>query len=203
MFDRRVLFLLAILLLLPGVHPASAATKAGAIQHIQILGEQAFGAVQRDDISLEKREVILADVLNQGFALPLVARFVLGRYWRRATPEQRDSYVDLFGRFVIKSYSRHIGGFAGSSFDIVGAEAIGKSDFLVMTNLRRKTGPSFKAGWRVRFIDGEHKIIDVIIEGISMAVSQRQEFAAVLKRDGIERLLQILAAKVGRMPAAS
>ncbi len=203
MFDRRILFLLAILLLLPGVQPASATTEAGAIQHIQLLGEQAFGAVQRDDISLEKREVILADILNQGFALPLVARFVLGRYWRRATPEQRDSYVDLFGKFVIKSYSRHIGGFAGSSFDIVGAEAIGKSDFLVTTNLRRKTGPSFKAGWRVRSIDGEYKIIDVIIEGISMAVSQRQEFAAVLKRDGIERLLQILAAKVGRMPAAS
>ncbi len=203
MFDRRVLFLLAILLLLPGVQPASAMTKAGAIQHIQLLGEQAFGALQRDDISLEKREVILADILNQGFALPLVARFVLGRYWRRVTPEQRDSYVDLFGRFVIKTYSRHISGFAGSSFDIVGAEAIGKSDILVTTKLRRKSGPSFKAGWRVRLIDGKHKIIDVIIEGISMAVSQRQEFAAVLKRDGIERLLQILAAKVGRMPAAS
>jgi len=43
----------------------------------------------------------------------------------------------------------------------------------------------------------------VIVEGISMAVTQRQEFASVLKRDGVERLLQILSAKVGRMPAAS
>jgi phospholipid transport system substrate-binding protein len=65
------------------------------------------------------------------------------------------------------------------------------------------SGPEFKAGWRVRLIDGKHKIIDVMVEGISMAVSQRQEFASVLKRNGVERLLQILAAKVGRMPATS
>ena len=203
MFERRLFLFLALLLLLPGAQQASATTKAGAIRHIQLLGEQAFGAVQRSDMSLEKREAILADILSRGFALPLIARFVLGRYWRPATPEQRDSYVDLFGKFVIKSYSRHLGGFTGSSFDIVGAEPIGKSDFLVTTILRRKSGPSFKAGWRVRLIDDKHKIIDVMVEGISMVVTQRQEFASVLRRDGVERLLQILSAKVGRMPAAS
>ena len=204
MFDRRLLFLLAVLFLLPaGVQPASATTKAGAIQHIQLLGEQAFDALQRSDLSLEKREAILADILSRGFALPLIARFVLGRYWRPTTPEQRDNYVELFGKFVIKSYSRHLGGFVGSSFDIVGAEPIGKSDFLVTTILHRKTGSPFKAGWRVRLIDDQHKIIDVMVEGISMAVSQRQEFGSVVKRNGVERLLQILSAKVGRMPAAS
>jgi phospholipid transport system substrate-binding protein len=141
--------------------------------------------------------------LSRGFDLPLIARFVLGRYWRPATPEQRDSYVELFGQFVIKTYSRRLGGFAGGSFDIVGAEPIGKSDFLVKTLLLQKSGPSFKAGWRVRLINDKHKIVDVMVEGISMALTQRQEFAAVLKRDGVERFLQLLSAKVGRMPAAT
>ena len=203
LFDRRLLFLLAVLFLPIAVQPASATTKAGAIQHVQLLGEQAFGAVQRSDMTLDKREAILADILRQGFDLPLIARFVLGRYWRPATPDQRDSYVDLYGKFVVKSYSKNLGGFAGSSFDVVGAEPIGKSDFLVTTILRRKSGSPFKTGWRVRLIDDKYKIIDVIVEGVSMAVTQRQEFASVLKRDGVERLLQILSAKVGRMPAAS
>ena len=154
-------------------------------------------------MNLENREAILADILRQGFDLPLIARFVLGRYWRPATLEQRDSYVDLFSRFVVKSYSRHLGAIAGGSFDVVGAEPIGKSDYLVTTILHRNSGPPFKAGWRVRLIDDKYKIIDVIVEGISMAMTQRQEFASVLKRDGVERLLQILSAKVGRMPAAS
>ncbi len=203
MFDRRLLLLLAVLFLGAGVQPASATTKAGAIQHIQLLGEQAFGALQRVDVSLEKREAVLADILSRGFALPLIARFVLGRYWRPATPDQRDLFVELFGKFVIKSYSRNLGGFAGSNFDIVGAEPIGKLDFVVTTILHRKSGPPFKAGWRVRLIDGQHKIIDIVVEGISMALSQRQEFGSVLKRNGVERLLQILTAKVGRLPAAS
>ncbi|MEE8531264.1 MAG: ABC transporter substrate-binding protein [Hyphomicrobium sp.] len=202
-FDRRLFLFLALLLILPGAQQASATTKAGAVQHIQLLGEQAFGVLQRGDMSLEQREAILADILSRGFDLPLIARFVLGRYWRRVTPEQRDSYVELFGQFVIKTYSRHLGGFMGSSFHIVGAEPIGKSDILVRTILRRKSGPPFEANWRVRLIGDKHKILDVIVEGISMAVTQRQEFAAVLKRDGVERLLQILSAKVGRMPAAS
>jgi len=203
MFERRLFFLLAVLILPIAVQPASATTKAGAIQHVQLLGEQSSGAVQRSDMNLENREAILADILRQGFDLPLMARFVLGRYWRPATQEQRDSYVDLFSRFVVKSYSRHLGAFAGSSFDVVGAEPIGKSDYLVTTILHRNSGPPFKAGWRVRLIDDKYKIIDVIVEGVSMAITQRQEFASVLKRDGVERLLQILSAKVGRMPAAS
>ncbi len=202
-FDRRLLFLLAVLFLPIAVQPASATTKAGAILHVQILGEQAFGAVQRSDMTLDKREAVLAGILSQGFDLPLIARFVLGRYWRPATPDQRDSYVELYGKFVVKSYSKNLGGFAGSSFDVVGAEPIGKSDVLVTTILHRKSGSPFKTGWRVRLIDDKYKIIDVIVEGISMAVTQRQEFASVLKRDGVERLLQILSAKVGRMPAAS
>lgn len=203
MFDRRLFLLSASLFLLPGIGPAAATTEAGAIQHIKWLGEQALGTLQRDDMSLEKREAILAEILSQGFDLPLMARFVLGRYWRRATPEQRDDYVDLFGKFVIKSYSRHLGGFAGSSFEIFGADPIGKSDILVKTVLRRKSGPPFTAGWRVRLIDNKHKIIDVIVENISMAVTQRQEFVAVLKRSGVEGLLQILSAKVGRLPATT
>ncbi len=203
MFDRRLFLLSASLFLLPGIGPASATTEAGAIQHIKLLGEQALGTLQRDDMSLAKREAILAEILSQGFDLPLRARFVLGRYWRRATPEQRDDYIELFGKFVIKSYSRHLGGFSGSSFEIVGADPIGKSDILVKTVLHRKSGPPFRAGWRVRLIDNKHKIIDVIVENISMAVTQRQEFVAVLKRSGMEGLLQILSAKVGRMPATT
>ena len=60
MFDRRLLFLLAVLFLPAGIQPASATTKAGAIQHVRVLGEQAFGALRRSNIPLEEREVILA-----------------------------------------------------------------------------------------------------------------------------------------------
>jgi phospholipid transport system substrate-binding protein len=183
MIDRRLFLLSAPLVLLPGIRPAWATTEAGATNHIDQLGQQAFSDLGQSGLSLEEREAVFAKTLRKGFDLPLIAKFVMGKYWRRASPEQRDDYVDLFGRFVIKTYSQHLGGFAGSSFDII--------------------GPPVKAGWRVREKGDQHKIVDVMVEGISMAVTQRQDFASILKRDGVEGLLQILRAKTGRMPATS
>ena len=203
MIDRRLFLLSASLVLLPGPRPAFATTKEGATEHIEKLGQQAFSDLGQNGMSLEEREEIFAETLRQGFDLPRIARFVMGKYWRRASPEQRDDYVDLFSRFVIKTYSQHLGGFAGSAFKIVGAKPIGKGDVLVRTIVQRSSGPPVKAGWRVREIKDQYKIIDVMVEGISMAVTQRQDFASILKRDGVEGLLQILRAKTGRMPATS
>jgi phospholipid transport system substrate-binding protein len=203
MIDRRLFLLSAPLVLLPGIRPAWATTEAGATNHIDQLGQQAFSDLGQSGLSLEEREAVFAKTLRKGFDLPLIAKFVMGKYWRRASPEQRDDYVDLFGRFVIKTYSQHLGGFAGSSFDIIGAKPIGKKDILVRTVVQRKSGPPVKAGWRVREKGDQHKIVDVMVEGISMAVTQRQDFASILKRDGVEGLLQILRAKTGRMPATS
>ena len=203
MLDRRLFLLAAPPGLLLGLRPALATTESGAIQHIKMLGEEALAILGRSDMSLEQREAILADILKNGFDLPLIGRFVLGKYWRKASPEERDDYVDLFGKFVIKSYSGHLGGFAGSSFNIGGTKPIGKSDILVLTVVQRKSGPPFTAGWRVRESNETHKIVDVIVEGISMAVTQRQEFGSVLRRDGLAGLLQLLRAKTGRLPASS
>lgn len=203
MIDRRLFLLSASLVLLPGLRPAFATTKDGATEHIEKLGQQAFSDLGQSGMSLAEREAIFAETLRQGFDLPLIARFVMGKYWRRASPEQRDDYVDLFSRFVIKTYSQHLGGFAGSAFEIVGAKPIGKKDILVRTVVKRKSGPPVKAGWRVREKNDQYKIVDVMVEGISMAVTQRQDFASILKRDGVEGLLQILRAKTGRMPATS
>lgn len=203
MIDRRLFLLSASLVLLPGLRPALATTKEGATEHIEKLGQQAFSDLGQSGMSLEEREVVFADTLRNGFDLPLIARFVMGKYWRRASPEQRDDYVDLFSRFVIKTYSQHLGGFAGSAFEIIGAKPIGKKDILVRTVVKRKSGPPVKAGWRVREKNDQFKIVDVMVEGISMAVTQRQDFASILRRDGVEGLLQILRAKTGRMPATS
>ena len=59
------------------------------------------------------------------------------------------------------------------------------------------------AGWRVRNFDGKDKIVDVVAEGVSMTVTQRQEFAAVTQSRGLEGLLQILRARAERLPASA
>jgi phospholipid transport system substrate-binding protein len=106
----------------------------------------------------------------------------------------------LFGEFIVKTYSQRLGGYAGETFTVTSARKVGKKgDVIVKTRIGRPSGPPLDAGWRVREIDGAHKIIDVQVEGVSMAVTQRQDFAAVTRRQGVEGLLQILRARTERL----
>lgn len=183
---------------------AQATDEARAAQLIQNLGNKAFSMLRQPGLTLEEREAAFGDILREGFDLNLIARFVLGKYWRQASDEQRDDYLRAFSDFVITTYARRLGGFTGQSFDILGTKQSGqKKDVLVSTRIERPSGPPIQAAWRVRETDGEAKIIDVVVEGVSMAVTQRQEFAAVAKRSGIEGLVQVLRAQTQRMAAAA
>ena len=185
--------------------PAAMATNPDeAVKFIDGLGKHAFATLQQANMTLDQREEAFAKILQKGFDLDLIGRFVLGKYWRQATPEQQAEYLDTFSRFVIKTYARRLGGFSGQSFSITGTSLTGdKGDVLVETHIDRPSGPPILAAWRVRDINGSLRIIDVVVEGVSMAVTQRQEFASVTRRSGIQGLVEVLRAQTERMSASA
>ena len=96
-----------------------------------------------------------------------------------------------------------MGGYTDDSFTVTGARQASEKDVVVSTRLVRPSGMEIAADWRVRVFDGKFRIIDVMVEGISMAVTQRSEFAAVVRRDGIEGLLAILRARTTKFSATA
>ena len=203
MIDRRRLLLTAMLAPLFG-RAAGAAATDGAVQLIEWLGQQAITVLSRRGISLEEREAAFRTLLRKGFDLDFIGRFVLGTTWRRATPEQRADYLELFGEFIVKTYAKRLGGYSGEAFVVLKSTVTGKKrDVIVKTRIDRPSGPPLKASWRVRRFGDQDKIIDVSVEGVSMAVTQRQEFASVTRRSGLEGLLQILRARTERLPATA
>jgi phospholipid transport system substrate-binding protein len=194
----------AVALPLTGTHAqVSAAAVDGAQEFIRRLAQDAIAVLQRNDVTLEQREATFRRLLSDGFEMEFIGRFVLGQAWRTATPEQQQDYLAVFREYVLKTYSRRFGGYAGEQFAVTGARAAGKQDVLVQTRIDRPSAASILADWRVRQFDGNFKIIDIAVEGVSMAVTQRSEFAAVVNRDGLEGLLQALRARSQRFPAAS
>ena len=180
--------------------PGNATSVDDAKHFIDTLGKQAFSTLQQENLSLEQRERVFGDFLRSGFDLGLIGRFVLGKYWRQTNDEQKADYIDAFSSFIIKTYARRLGGFSGQTFTITGSVVTGqKKDVMVKTRIDRPSGPPIEAAWRVREINGQNKIIDVVVEGVSMAVTQRQEFAAVVGRDGVEGLVQVLRAQTERL----
>ncbi len=203
---RSIVLVLAFLMTSVAATGQAAATSVdGATQHIQTLGDQAFQTLRQSGMSLQQREDAFGEILREGFDLKLIARFVIGKYWRQANDDQRQEYLDVFSVYVIKTYARRLGGFEGQSFKITGTKLAGeKKDVMVNTSIDQgSSGPPIVATWRVRDIDGQYKIIDVVIEGVSMAVTQRQEFASVTRRSGIEGLVQVLRAQTERMSATA
>ena len=203
MIDRRRLLLATIFVPVWG-RVARATSTDGAVRHIEWLGQQAIATLSRPQMTLEEREAAFRNLLRQGFDLDFIGRFVLGTYWRRATPEQQADYLNLFGEFLVKIYAKRFGGYSGQTMEVVRATVAGKKrDVVVETRISRPSGPPLKASWRVRVVDNQNKIIDIAVEGVSMAVTQRQEFASVTRRLGLDGLLQILRARTERLPATA
>jgi len=179
-------------------------TDEEAGQFIQNLANKAISVLRDDSGSLEIRESKFQTLLYDGFALDRLGRFVVGNHWRKMSPEQQDDYQELFKLWVVKTYSVRLGGYTGQIFSIVTVVKAGTTDRYVRTLIDQpKGGGSVRVDWRVRHIDSNFKIVDVVVEGISMVVTQKQEFSAVVRRHGVEGLIETLRARVSKFPAKS
>ena len=135
-------------------------------------------------------------LMAQAIDIPPIARFVLGRYWRAASERQREAYVEAYSGYILAAYTAKIGGGATAleRFDVVKTQAHGTKDFLVYCIVARAGGKSTRAIWRLRQRDGRYRIIDLMVEGISMVQTQRQEFVSMMRAyDGdVDKLIATL-----------
>ncbi len=163
--------------------PAIAARETPS-EFILALGSRTLDVLKKTDLSQAEREDEFREIFLIGFDVDHISRFALGRYWRAATKAQRVEYRDLFERFIVKSYSARLGSFAGETFNHTDTLVRSKRDSLVRTVVRRAGQPLVRIDWRIRDRDGQYKIVDVVVEGVSMVISHRAEFASVIQNNG-------------------
>lgn len=203
MFKRAFLSATAVAVLLAASAVSPALAQGNASRFVGDLGQNAIGTLRSTTGTLAEREAQFRQILRQGFDLAFIGRFAMGRYWRTATPEQRSDYQRLFAEYVLKTYSNRLGGYAGETFRVISEKPAGKKDIMVLTEISRPSGPPIKASWRVRKPPPGYRIIDVQVEGISMVVTQRQEFAAVIQRHGVPGLIEVLRARTDKVAATA
>lgn len=170
-----------VLLILVHTAPASAANPA---EFVKSMGDKAFASLSETGLTDEERVQRFRTLLNEAFDLPRIARFTLGRYWRTATDAEKSEFVGLFEKFVIQAYSARFQDLSGKKLNVIQAREVSASQALVLSEILIPGKPAVKINWRVRSKDEKHKIVDVMVEGISMSVTQRDEFAAVIRQTG-------------------
>lgn len=173
---------------------------------VRDLAANGLAMLQSGEYSDRERELEFRRLSRKGFALETIGRFVAGRHWRTMSDDQRVEFQELFSEWLLTSYTGRLGGYAGQTLEIVNSlELQNKArDILVRTRVVHADGqPPVAAELRIREYSGEPKIIDVIVEGVSMAAAQRAEIDAVIRKIGVEGLLDNLRSRLAVLVAGN
>jgi len=141
----------------------------------------------------------LNDIMDKHAAMPQIARFAAGVAWRSMNDDQQQRFVPAFGKFLSTVYARRFQEYSGAPLDnayAVGAvRDAGAKGMLVTTTIKRPDGPPVDVDWLVSDKPGHPVIADIVIEGVSMLITQRDEIGAMLEKRGgdVDKLIQDLS----------
>lgn len=165
-----------------------------AAKFIDKMGNTAINSLTAKDIPSKEREKRVRSLLTSNFDVQTIGRFAMGTYWKTATEAEKADYLNLFEDMIVKTYAQRFAEYSGQDFKVAGAIDASEKDALVSSQIFQESGPPVNVEWRVRKKNGSMKVIDVIVEGISMSVTQRSDFASVIQKgDGrVSALLNTL-----------
>lgn len=198
---RKALALLAILgvaFVAPGVSSGQD-TAAGAF--LESLTHDVFTKLDDTSLSQTEKERSLRNLFRQNFDVPAISRFVLGKHWRKTSTAERQDFVDAFEEMNTRQFLAMVGEFSEEMFSVVKVreDAAKPSLSLVSTKIAQSEGEPISAVWRVRNNDGQYKILDIVVEGVSMAITLRHEYGTVVKTDGVDGLIAIMREKNAKL----
>ena len=177
----------------------AASTQEEARQLIESLADKAIAALTVKEVPRKERVKRFRVLLHEHFAVKTIGRWVMGRYWRKATDGERTEFLKLFENLLVSIYVDRFANYAGVTLTVIKTATKGDADIIVYSRILRPDGSSLaRVDWRVRKRKGEHKVIDVMVEGVSLGQTQRSEVASVIRRNGgkIQNLLDEMRKKV-------
>ena len=177
---------------------AEVAVETSAANVIQTMADQAINELTDQTLADDVRRKKFVSLMDRYFAMDVVSRFVLGRYWRSISKDEIEEFSVLLQNYLALNYANQFKEFNGEQF-VVGNEVQKNKDTFVESQFVRPDGPPINIVWRMRVFDDSYKIIDVSIEGLSMGITQRDEFTSVIQQnnDDVSALTEALKAKTG------
>jgi phospholipid transport system substrate-binding protein len=175
-----------------GLTPARAQGAGGAEALVKDFAAQLVAVVNGPKDSAAQ-QAALGPIIDQNVDVDSVARFCLGRFWASATPAQRSQYVTLFHRVLLNNISGHLGEYRGVSIQLTGTHEQADGT-LVGSVINRPNDPPANVQWVVSSASGSPKVVDVVAEGTSLRLTQRQDYASYLVHHGndIDKLIAAL-----------
>ena len=197
---RRAALLAAPALLFAVRAARAAVDPARSTAFVEATGNEMVRALNSSAPVTQRREQV-ATILRRAVDIEGVGRFVLGRWWRQATPAEQQDYLRLFEETLVRNLAGRFGEFQGVRFSLGRSQQRTEDDVLVTTVVERPGAAAATLDWRVADVGGQPKIVDLVAEGTSLRLTQRSEYSSVITRGGnrVAALLEALRGQLARM----
>jgi len=171
--------------------------------HAEINAAQAEAFVQKTtqeglveiinaNVSKAEKDQRFKALFNQALDLDFIGKFVLGRYWRTATPAQQKEFISVYRELNTKTWSQRFDDFKGKKFVFKGTSPSTSADqIFVNSEVPMDQGNPAAVVWRVKEKNGTFKIVDIIIENVSLAITARNEYTTYINKSktGVDGLI--------------
>ncbi len=189
-------FLTALLLTVTSANAEINAPKAE--DFVKNVTKQGIEEIINSDVSQAEKDQRFAKLFNEYLDLDFIGRFVLGRYWKTANPKQRIEFVNVYRELNIKTWSKRFDEFKGKTFVFNGTSpSSSENQIFVNSVVPMDQGAPAKVVWRVKETNGQFKVVDIIIENVSLAITARNEYTSYIRKspNGLDGLISDLKKK--------
>ena len=200
---RAVLAALALLLVAAAPAALAGEPSAEARAVVASTSDEVLAVLRKKDSPTDQRLGELQQIAYQRFDFPTIGRLVLARGWGQLSPAQQQEFLEDFKRHLSLDYGRRIDAYTDQTVEILSDRSEPNGDATVKTHVHGANSGLVAVDYRLRKIDGQWRVIDVIVEGVSLVSSYRSQFQEIMASGGAARVLQVLREKNSQAPVAA
>ncbi|MEX0694824.1 MAG: ABC transporter substrate-binding protein [Rhodospirillales bacterium] len=177
--------------------------ETGASGFIRSLEQEAIGSLTDKTRDRAERVKTFRVLFEEKFAVESIGRWTLGRNWRRASESEQREFLDLFEDLMVVMYVDRFQSYSGEKLEILKTQTVDENRATVHTEIVRPDGVDAKPIsilWRVGRQETIYKVLDVVVEGVSMSITLQNEFTSIIKNTGsVAGLIEELKKKTAQL----
>lgn len=158
--------------------------------------ERVIGILQDKSLDRETQWTRIGTVINDSFDFRSMSQSVLATNWKKATPEERQRFVEFFSQYLEETYRTKIESYSNQRVEYVGETIRGQR--AVVETLIVTDSNEIPVNYKLKNNNGEWYAYDVVIEGVSLVSNYRSTFAAIVNNDGMDGLLLDIQDRIKR-----
>ena len=187
---KKIFFYISIVLL---ISTNSYSTESNAEAFVLKLTDEAKIIFNDKSLNKESRIKKLNDLSLKYLDLDALAGYTLGDYREKATNSERENFNKLFREYFIKNMSSKLNDFADQDLKIIDSKRINENNIIVSTKIfSKKDAQEITVEWRIYIKDAKLLARDLVVEGLSLARTQKEEFASIIASKGFSGVISAL-----------